>query len=87
MNNLDELRKKIDGIDMGILELLSNRIDIAKLIAQIKNENNLQVFQPEREKIIIETIKKRAIELGLPEKFVLDIYELILDQSKKSQKI
>ena len=87
MNNLEECREKIDQIDGQILDLLALRIKVVEIISEIKKANNLPNYQPEREKVVIENIKRRAIELGLPEEYVLNIYGLILDQSKKSQDI
>ncbi len=49
MEKLYELRKRIDEIDEQIIELLEERVRIAKEIGEIKRELNLPIRDEERE--------------------------------------
>lgn len=48
--DLQELRRKIDAIDGEMILLFERRMKIAAEIAEYKRENNLPVFDPERER-------------------------------------
>ncbi len=56
--SIDSLRKKIDKIDNEIVRLLLERAKIVKRISVIKKRKNLDVFSPERERKILERLKK-----------------------------
>ncbi|MBF0345915.1 MAG: chorismate mutase [Nitrospirae bacterium] len=58
MDKLKELRNQIDGIDKQMLNLLNDRVKIAIEIAEVKKENNLDFYDPEREEQIIETLQE-----------------------------
>ena len=83
MNKLKYHRKKIDDIDKGIVKLLLLRFGIAKQIASYKKKNNIEVLDKNRELQIINNIKKRSDKKN--QKFVVDIFENIIDYSKKIQ--
>ena len=55
-NLLQELRKKIDGIDSQLLELLNARMDIVKEIGSLKKSNNTLIYRPERERAILQRL-------------------------------
>ena len=54
MNKLDEKRLLIDSIDEQMTKLFEQRMNIVKEIALLKKENNLPIFNKEREKILID---------------------------------
>ncbi|MCM8758906.1 MAG: prephenate dehydratase [Candidatus Omnitrophica bacterium] len=60
MNNkkIDLLRKKIDLIDREFIRLLNERAKIVKEINEVKRDSNFPRFDPAREKIIIDRIKR-----------------------------
>ncbi|NPA33242.1 MAG: prephenate dehydratase [Aquificae bacterium] len=58
MEELKELRERIDRIDEEILRLLNERAKLAKKIGEIKTKKNLPVHVPERERQIFEKILK-----------------------------
>ena len=57
---LEDLRRRIDEIDLKIIELLNERGEIALKISNIKNRLNLNVNQPQREIEIIERLKTKS---------------------------
>ena len=57
MNEIDKFRKDIDNIDKKILDLLNMRGEIVKKIGTYKKKNNIEIYQPAREKEIIDKLK------------------------------
>ena len=58
MDELKELRLKIDEIDQQILHLLNERAKLAKRVGEVKKKLGLEVHAPEREKEIINRMIK-----------------------------
>jgi chorismate mutase-like protein len=56
---LEELRNLIDQIDEKIIQLLNERCKIAGQVGVWKIENGHPIFVPEREKILLEKLKKQ----------------------------
>ncbi|QAT50864.1 bifunctional chorismate mutase/prephenate dehydratase [Caproiciproducens sp. NJN-50] len=61
---LEELRKQIDGIDDGILELFLRRMECAKQVAEVKRQKDLPIFNEAREQKILDDISRKAGESG-----------------------
>jgi len=77
---MQDLREKINNIDLILLQLLKERFDISKSIALIKkSDNSIQLYDPLREKEIIDNLKKMNY---IDNKFVEEIWEKILYSSK-----
>ena len=56
--DLKKLRKNINRIDERLLTLLNQRAKEAIKISKLKKKNNLSVYSPEREKDILDRLKK-----------------------------
>lgn len=81
--DLNEIRKKIDKIDDEMLELFIERMNLATDVARYKAENNMAVFQSDREKFIIDSVKENSpAELRRSAAF---LFMNIIDISKVSQ--
>ena len=52
-NKINKLRKEIDRIDQDLIDLLKNRLSIAKEIGQVKASNLLSINDIDRENKII----------------------------------
>ena len=76
MNNhlLKKLRSEIDQIDYDILKLIKKRQQTAEMIGMIKYENNLQIYHPERENIILDNLKAQGL---VNPKLVDDVWKVI----------
>ena len=90
MNNLNDLRNKIDDIDDKIVELLLERFAAVKSVGEYKKEHGLDVLQKNREAEVLQNIadkinKTNKTENQAYKKYMLDIYETILKTSKSSQ--
>lgn len=58
MEELSKLRQEIDGIDEEILRLLNRRAEVVLRVAEIKREKDEKFYVPQREREIIERLKK-----------------------------
>ncbi len=59
---LGPLRLKLDSIDERLMRLYSERMEVSKRIGAYKRENGMEIFDPEREKEVIETRAARLPE-------------------------
>jgi len=57
---LEDFRKAISNIDNEIIDLLNKRGKVAQKIGEIKKKLKLEVYQPDREKEVIERMKKNT---------------------------
>ena len=78
---LEEYRNAIDGLDEKIVALLDERFELSELIGEYKKENSLPVCDPEREKELLEKVRKMSRR---PDECEV-VYRAILDGSKKIQ--
>ena len=53
------LRQAIDGIDEKILDLINERLSLAKQIGDLKKQAGLQILDSGREEEILERLRKR----------------------------
>ena len=74
---LNSMRKLIDKLDEQMVELLHSRTNLVKNIADFKFKNNITIFQLERWYEILKLRKKQANFLGIDNKMINDIFEVI----------
>ena len=82
---LEDFRRQLDKIDENLLNILSSRFEVVKGIAEYKYLNQLNIKDQKRENEILDQKKKYGEKLGLDTKFVENIFELILEESRKIQ--
>lgn len=82
LENLDELRGKIDNIDNEILELISKRFALVKEIGNLKKAEGLEIYDPEREEKIAKRWKSEGRRYGLDSQMLMPILKSILGFSK-----
>jgi chorismate mutase len=83
--DIADWRKKIDELDLQIVELISARAKAAQEIGKLKRSTSLPVYEPNRERIIFENV--RAANRGpLPDIELIHIYERIVDVMRALQK-
>ncbi len=56
---LESLRGEIDKCDNEILNLLNKRMEIVKTIGELKKESKAPIYRPERERSILERLKRQ----------------------------
>ena len=81
---IEDWRKKIDEMDLKIVELINQRAAAAREIGKLKNNTNLPIYEPDREKKILEAVKK-ANKGPLPDREVQHVFERIIDVMRKLQ--
>jgi len=84
LRQLKEKRKKIDLIDQKLLSLLNQRLSIALEIGKIKKERREKIYNPKREKEILErlNLKNRG---PLRKEGLNKIFKKIMIVCRKSQ--
>jgi len=80
---LDELREHIDRLDREILRILAERMSLIPKVAEYKKKHNVERYQPEREKLILEDKQKLAKQLNLSSELVEDIFKRIIMDSHR----
>jgi chorismate mutase/prephenate dehydratase len=55
---LDELRERIDTIDDKLLELFNERMELVHQVGELKNTTGAPIYRPERERAILERLKR-----------------------------
>ena len=79
-------RKNIDEIDRRLVELLNERARAAQEIGRLKRNTNMPIYEPDREKIIFENVR-RANSGPLPHTELQKVYERIIDVMRNIQKV
>lgn len=81
MDELTNLREKINIIDELLVPLIAKRMEICLEVANYKKNNQIPVMQSNR----VNEVKKRCCEIGnehgLEESFVDSIYNLIIREA------
>lgn len=78
---LGKHRTLISDIDFQLIELLSQRMKLSEKIAEVKKENNLAIFQPERWRVITEYAAQKASETGMKQDFIEKLFKAIHEES------
>lgn len=74
---IQKLRTEIDTIDSQLISILASRLKIVERIGKLKVKNNVAPLDTTRWQKVVTKISLKAKKMGVPEKLVQDIYELI----------
>jgi len=80
--DLDDLRRRIDSVDQQILKLVHERVGLVLKVGAYKRERRLDVYDPERERTLLERLCKAA-EPPLKAGTVRRIFERIVDECRR----
>ena len=61
MPTLDDLRQDIDRVDEVLVRLLNERARCVCEIGRLKKEQGVEVYQPDREKQVLEHVRSVAV--------------------------
>jgi chorismate mutase/prephenate dehydratase len=78
--SIEELRNKIDDIDLQLVKLLNERARVVVEIGKLKNKTEKPVYAPEREKVVLDRIVK-ANEGPLPDRCLVAIWREMMSGS------
>jgi len=85
VNQLEELRGKIDQLDREIVESIAMRMALVLEIGEYKKDNQVTVFQMERWNEIFSTRATWAEKMNLDKDFIQHIYKIIHEESIRIQ--
>ncbi|MHA1561308.1 MAG: chorismate mutase [Promethearchaeota archaeon] len=83
MEDIDELRRKIDTIDSKLVILINERAAISKLIGDLKNMNRIAVIQEGREKLVYEKVENQSERINKED--IRKIWKEIIEVCRKIQ--
>lgn len=67
---MDELRKKIDLIDLELMKLIDQRFEVTKEIGKFKKNNNIEVTNSNREEVVLSKADKYLYEQEIKELYL-----------------
>jgi chorismate mutase len=79
---LEQLREAIDTVDAEILRLVARRVELVLRIAEFKRARQMPVYDPTRERAVIERLLSLAPP-GLDPQLVRRIFERVIDESRR----
>ena len=82
MRTLDELREDIDRVDEVLVRLLNERARVACEIGRIKKEQGIELYQPDREKQVLDHVRSVASEGPLGVDAIARLFERIIDEAR-----
>ena len=82
LGNLDELREKIDKIDLHLVRLMNERAEVVVEIGKLKRSQKgaPPIYAPDRERLVFDKIKA-ANEGPLPDRCLLSVYRELMSGS------
>lgn len=76
-----QLRKQIDEIDKSLLRLLAKRMHLVTEVGEVKSQQGLPIYAPEREASMLEERRKEAEKMGISPDLIEDILRRIMRES------
>lgn len=83
---IDDYRRRIDQIDEQLMKLLNSRSACAVEIGRLKRHVGLPVYQPEREKLILERVARNnpgPLDSGAVQR----VFERVIDESRRLERL
>lgn len=84
MNELENLRERIDTIDKELIALFEERMNVVNDIAEYKIKNNLPILNQSREDIVVSKVKSTVKNKDYADS-AADLIKDIMEISKKFQ--
>jgi chorismate mutase-like protein len=86
MRTLDDLRDDIDRVDEVLVRLLNERARVACEIGLLKKAQGMEVYQPERERQVLEHVRNIAVEGPLGPDAIARLFERIIDEARRLER-
>ncbi len=83
--DIADWRKKIDDLDRRLVQLLNERAQCAHEIGKLKRNSGMPIYEPDREKIIFENIKRQNSG-PLSEVQLRIVFERLVDVMRQIQR-
>ena len=84
--NLSDWRRQIDELDRKLVELLNERSQCALEIGKLKQQQNLPLYQPDREKEVLLNAEKNN-RGPLSDAAIRRLFERIIDEARAAERL
>ena len=84
-DSISEYRLHIDSLDSRIIELLAERMEVARNIGEYKLKHGMAVVQHDRYNEMLMTVEMRADAMGLTKSFINQIFRTIHEEPVRQQ--
>lgn len=81
--DLSELRTEIDAIDAAIMQLLAQRLEVCREVAEIKEATDADIIQPSRVRDVLASRRQWAIDAGVDADFAEQIFRTLLTETHR----
>jgi chorismate mutase-like protein len=86
ISTLEDLRKNIDRVDEVLVRLLNERARCACEIGRLKKELGVEIYQPDREKQVLDHVRGIAAEGPLGPDAIARLFERIIDEARRLER-
>lgn len=83
--SLADLRRRIDELDRKLVQLLNERSQCALEIGKLKHQANLPLYQPEREKEVLQNAEQNN-KGPLSHAAIRRLFERIIDEARAAER-
>jgi chorismate mutase len=83
--DIDSIRIKINQLDDELLRIFNERAALALEIGEAKKQLGLQIYDPEREKLIFERMQKKN-HGPLDNSAIIRFFERVIDESRSLER-
>ena len=84
--SLADWRRRIDEIDRKLVELLNERSKCALEIGKLKQQANLPLYQPDREKEVLQNAEQNN-KGPLTDAAIRRLFERIIDEARSAERL
>ena len=84
--SLADWRRRIDEIDRKLVELLNERSKCALELGKLKQQANLPLYQPDREKEVLENAEQNN-KGPLTDAAIRRLFERIIDEARSAERL
>ena len=84
--DIEYYREQIDAIDREMLRIFNQRAALALEIGHIKKQQNLKIYDPEREKRIFKAMQE-ANPGPLENDAIVRLFERVIDESRHLERV
>lgn len=83
---LDDLRRDIDRVDEVLVRLLNERARRVCEIGRLKKELGIEIYQPDREKDVLNHVRDVASEGPLGPEAIARLFERVIDEARRLER-
>ncbi|MCL5093794.1 MAG: chorismate mutase [Patescibacteria group bacterium] len=85
MERLESIRQEIDKTDKAIVDLIAQRLELARKAGRLKKAVGVKIIDRKREEEVLAKRAEIGGELGLSTEFVKDLFKKLIEEARKAQ--